>query len=113
MPIPKPKAGQDEQTYVSECIPAIIDEYGQEQASAICYATYEKESMSKSKFSKHKIETQMKLAKMDALNRGIRLAEEGGGSYPWDECIADQEARYGDEETAKKVCGYIKSEYGS
>lgn len=46
MPIPKPKAGQDEQTYVSECIPAIIDEYGQEQASAICYATYEKESMS-------------------------------------------------------------------
>lgn len=38
---------------------------------------------------------------------------EGAGSYPWDECIADQTARYGDEETAKKVCGYIKSEYGS
>lgn len=38
---------------------------------------------------------------------------EGGTSYPWDECIADQTARYGDEETAKKVCGYIKSEYGS
>jgi len=45
--------------------------------------------------------------------KGINLADEGGGSYPWDECIADQEARYGDEETAKKVCGYIKSEYGS
>ena len=44
--------------------------------------------------------------------KGINLAE-GGGSYPWDECIADQTARYGDEETAKKVCGYIKSEYGS
>ena len=44
--------------------------------------------------------------------KGINLAEEGG-SYPWDECIADQIARYGDEETAKKVCGYIKSEYGS
>ena len=38
---------------------------------------------------------------------------EGGTSYPWDECIADQTTRYGDEETAKKVCGYIKSEYGS
>ena len=38
---------------------------------------------------------------------------EGGTSYPWDECIADQTARYGDEETATKVCGYIKSEYGS
>ena len=29
--------------------------------------------------------------------------------YPWDECIADQVARYGDEETAKKVCGAIKA----
>ena len=45
--------------------------------------------------------------------KGISLAEEGGGSYPWDECIADQTERYGDEEIAKKVCGYIKSEYGS
>ena len=44
--------------------------------------------------------------------KGINLAE-GDTSYPWDECIADQTARYGDEETAKKVCGYIKSEYGS
>ncbi len=30
-------------------------------------------------------------------------------AYPWDECIADQVARYGDEETAKKVCGAIKA----
>ena len=29
--------------------------------------------------------------------------------YPWEECIADQMARYGDEETAKKVCGAIKA----
>ncbi len=52
---------------------------------------------------------------MEAIlsQKGINLAEEGDGSYPWDECIADQTARYGDEETAKKVCGYIKSEYGS
>jgi hypothetical protein len=40
MPIPQPKAGQDEQTYVSECISKIIDEYGQEQSAAICYNTY-------------------------------------------------------------------------
>jgi hypothetical protein len=40
MPIPQPSAGQSEQEYVSECIPAIIDEYGQEQAAAICYNTY-------------------------------------------------------------------------
>jgi hypothetical protein len=43
MPIPTPKDGQAEQEYVSECISAIIDEYGQEQASAICYSTYRKE----------------------------------------------------------------------
>lgn len=30
-------------------------------------------------------------------------------AYPWDECVADQVARYGDEETAKKVCGAIKA----
>lgn len=30
-------------------------------------------------------------------------------AYPWDECIADQVARYGDEETAAKVCGAIKA----
>lgn len=29
--------------------------------------------------------------------------------YPWEECIADQLERYGDEETAKKVCGAIKA----
>ena len=46
MPIPQPSAAQSEQEYVSECIPAIIDEYGQEQAAAICYNTY-KTNMSK------------------------------------------------------------------
>ena len=29
--------------------------------------------------------------------------------YPWDECMADQIARYGDEEIAAKVCGAIKA----
>lgn len=43
MPIPSVKSGQSEQEYVSECISAIIDEYGQEQGSAICYNTYRKE----------------------------------------------------------------------
>ena len=34
-------------------------------------------------------------------------------SYPWDECIADQMKRYGNKETAEKVCGSIKAKYGS
>ena len=29
--------------------------------------------------------------------------------YPWEECIDDQIKAYGDEETAKKVCGAIKA----
>lgn len=33
----------------------------------------------------------------------------GKGSYPWDECIADQMKQYGDMETAKKVCGKIRA----
>ena len=34
---------------------------------------------------------------------------EGGAKYPWEDCIDDQTARYGDEETAKRVCGAIKA----
>ena len=34
-------------------------------------------------------------------------------AYPWDECIADQMATYGDKETAEKICGSIKAKYGS
>lgn len=37
------------------------------------------------------------------------LPKEEMKDYPWDECMADQMERYGDEETAKKVCGAIKA----
>jgi hypothetical protein len=30
-------------------------------------------------------------------------------AYPWEQCIADQTEKYGDEETAAKVCGAIKA----
>jgi hypothetical protein len=40
MPIPSRKKGEPEQDFVSRCISSIIDEYGQEQAAAICYATW-------------------------------------------------------------------------
>jgi hypothetical protein len=112
MPIPNPTPQETEEEFVGRCMHEIGSEYDQDQALAICYASFEKSNMSSSKFSEYRIKTQMGLAVKDAENRGIKLAEEGGGAYPWDECIADQEARYGDEETAKRVCGYIKSEYG-
>ena len=44
---------------------------------------------------------------MEAI--GKRMAE---GSYPFEKCIRDQEDRYGDEETAKRVCGAIRAAYG-
>ena len=34
------------------------------------------------------------------------------GAYPWTQCIRDQKKQYGSEETAKRVCGWIKKKYG-
>lgn len=43
----------------------------------------------------------------------IKAAKVNLADYPWDQCIADQMERYGDEEIAAKVCGSIKALYGS
>lgn len=32
-------------------------------------------------------------------------------TYDWNQCIEDQVARYGDEETAARICGWIKANY--
>lgn len=45
---------------------------------------------------------------MEIEASGVNLQED----YPWEQCIADQTERYGDEEIAKKVCGMIRSKYG-
>lgn len=42
-PIPSPAGDEDEQAFVSRCISEIIDEYGQEQAAAICYSKWREE----------------------------------------------------------------------
>lgn len=39
--IPSPEKGEEQQDYISRCISSIIDEYGQEQASAICYSKWD------------------------------------------------------------------------
>lgn len=38
-PIPSP-SGESEDEYISRCVSAIIDEYPQEQALAICYSKW-------------------------------------------------------------------------
>lgn len=47
--------------------------------------------------------------RMDALGKKHTFENQEMEAYPWDECIEDQIARYGDEETAAKVCGAIKA----
>jgi hypothetical protein len=151
MPIPSVKSGQSEQEYVSECISAIYDEYGQEQAAAICYSTYRKEvGMSGERLVASKLNqlnkyrginfaaplekgpndpcyedyvqigtkmldgrevpncVPLEKVEMELTQAGINLQED----YPWEQCIADQTERYGDEEIANKVCGMIRSKYG-
>lgn len=46
MPIPTPKGSEQESDFVSRCIEAIYDEYGQEQSSAICYNQWRESKMS-------------------------------------------------------------------
>lgn len=41
MPIPSRRKDEDKDKFVSRCISEIIDEYGQEQAAAICYSKSE------------------------------------------------------------------------
>ena len=81
MPIPSVKSRQSEAEYVSECISAIYDEYGQEQSAAICYNTYRKEvGMSGER---------LVASKINQLNKykGINLAPLEKG--PNDPCYED------------------------
>ena len=39
-PIPSPESDEEEEKYISRCVSSIIDEYGQEQAAAICYSKW-------------------------------------------------------------------------
>jgi len=47
-----------------------------------------------------------------ALYANVPDAKSDKAAYDWDKCIADQMEEYGDEETAKKVCGSIRAKYG-
>jgi hypothetical protein len=83
MPIPSVKSGQSEAEYVSECISAIYDEYGQEQSAAICYNTYRKEvGMSGQR---------LVASKINQLNKykGINLAplEKGPNDPCWEKYV--------------------------
>ena len=126
LPIVRPH--ETESNYLNRCSPVLYPEYvDQQKAVSICADRYQRKvtisdtgkqdvDMSKmSPFERKQLEFQVQLALKGLREKGIPLnfAEEGGGSYPWEECIDDQIARYGDQDTAERICGYIKSEYGS
>lgn len=67
MPIPEKKAEEKEQDFISRCVKAIIDEYPQEQALAICYSKLSKDN----KMSKKKSQEQIFILKPNKNeNRG-------------------------------------------
>jgi hypothetical protein len=128
--LPDVKSGEREDPYLNRCVPVLYPEYyDQTMATSLCADKYQRKTTvtnlikeisklmkpTKNTFEDNRIKFRAALAVADVRAKGIELkfAEEGGGTYPWDECIADQIKQYGDEETAKKVCGYIKSTYGS
>jgi hypothetical protein len=113
MPLPKPQQGEDKDKFVSRCISEIYpSEYGQREALAICYNIYEGKTVQATKtispFQRKAEEFQLLSAEKDIRLKGIELAD-----YPWDECVSDMTERYGDEETANKVCGMIRAKYGN
>ena len=127
--LPAVEKGEMEDVYVERCIPTLYpSDYDQQQAASFCADHYSNrvtiglketnlstmKAQPLSDFDRNKLEFQAMIAMKELREKGINLAPQGEGytPYPWDECIKDQEARYGDKETAKSICGYIKSKYG-
>ena len=71
MPIPNPKGGETQDEFVSRCIEAIYDEYGQEQSAAICYNKF-RENMN----TESKVLSRIKKFREEEL-KGINLNEKG------------------------------------
>jgi len=114
MPVDKPKAGETKDDYLAYCIPQEINNGMEEdQAVAVCISYYDRDKMSKHNMS-YEERAGVNLNKWEARLAVINLKKEGVNlaAYPWEQCIADQTDRYG-EEAAPRICGYIKSEYGS
>jgi hypothetical protein len=113
MPLPKKKEGESKDQFISRCTSALYpNEYDQRQALAVCYNIWEGKEIEAMKtqapFDRKKDEFQLLSAERELRLKGIEAAD-----YPWEECVADMTERYGDEETANKVCGMIRSKYGS
>ena len=70
MPIPNPQSGESQDEFVSRCIGELYNEYGQEQALAICYTKY-RENMN----TESKVLSRIKKFRDDEL-KGVNLTED-------------------------------------
>lgn len=127
--LPSVKSHEEEDPYLNRCVPVLYPEYyDQTVATALCADKYQKvitvsdrrrtetqlknlnimKAKPMSDFDRNKLDFLVRFTEAKLRGEGILLAD-----YPWDECIADQVARYGDQATAEAVCGKIKAESGS
>ena len=78
MPI-KPREGETQEEFISRCIGEEIGAgYGQEQAAAICYSTWDRKELSKQKFSDPQRRVMAKI-NFENKYRGINLQEPAEG----------------------------------
>jgi hypothetical protein len=120
--LPTPKAKELEDKYLERCVPVLYPEYfDQTMATALCADKLQRKTTvtnlkaikkimkqeKMSSFERNKLDFLVRFTEAKLKGKGILLAD-----YPWDECIADQIKQYGNEETAKAVCGKIKAESG-
>lgn len=125
--LPEPKHLQTEDAYLKVCVPILYPEYyDEQQAYSFCADKYQRKITVKNNkqimkptentFEKNRINFIAAKADADMRVAGIYLAAEGetgAGSFPWDECQKKMMDEYGDKDIANKVCGMIKSKYGS
>ena len=100
--LPEPKPHELEDDYLNRCVPCLYPKYyDQTMATSLCadklqrkttVTNLKKQNLKTMKplentFERKRFEFQIQQALLELRTKGINLAEEGGGSYPWDECI--------------------------
>jgi hypothetical protein len=118
MPIPPVNAGESQNEYVGRCVSDINEEYPNEQAVAVCISTYQRKNVKANAADRVGMKMEGIRIEQDFAKCGEVKAElkakgvvDLAADYPMDTCIKDQTARYGDVETAQRVCKCIVDTY--
>jgi hypothetical protein len=118
MPV-KPTASENESEFISRCMSEEKSSFPDiPQRYAVCKSKWDSSNMSTAKSTAERVAEKMNGIELEFTIVEGEIAYEAfadgeGKAYPWEQCIEDQIKQYGDKATAEKVCGYIKSKYGS